>query len=539
MRSDATTANSFIQRHGTGKARNPNPHAFVAVPQSIVDDVGLHTHMGVRIDAAILSTFLFYAQRYQQAGDLRRPDGSRLEVQDGEFVLSVLKAAENLWARWFHLPSDNDQFDRFYRRVQKAMGRITTAKGLLTWRSWVNEDGKKTSGSVWSFEGTPLLPYIGIMPELMASEITVMRSAREDYQMAAPDGTPLINVADLVGSAFVSENIHMFTTAEACYSVWSRGMYMDYLGWTNGVAKTGAGGDRYVSVGATREEDRGNPNAPVFLYWFILDIDRENPLDAFEDVHSILYELDELGADISRIIVSYTGGKGFHVRIPSGMFDNPVFKSVREASRVISTLFADLVKGVELDSKVFDPRQLIRIIGSMRHTGGGDIYTSAFTGDEVLALTFEEVFQKSLEYRPAELPDPRTAEPVSEFVVALLSANDTTRVSRIPRYNRKNVPKGGGGGSVVRAALAGISEGDEWHPPRDGKSYIGRNYGMFIAACYHVKACDGDMDAAWDALKETNTKNDPPLSDSELRTCIASARRRVEKHDNLNTYSRW
>jgi hypothetical protein len=487
----ATTKEDFKkqQQYGYSKTGN-NPGAFVALPEVVAEKIGLYTHMGARIECAILARLLYEEKdrdtserdvEFQGAGDYTKPKGT--------FILSMERVARDLWQRWFHQDGECETFDRFYNRLRMAVGRLEDD-------GWVRRDGhphdKRCFGYVWSFEGTFLA---GASEELPQCEYT---GARLLHSGAAPDeevygaGEGLVNVVDVIGEAFVADNPKVFTQGETVTSLTRRGRggYGDIYAWSRQVAKTGASGPRFTSIGAWRPDEEGRADKAQVVPWITFDIDRDDLQEAYEVTRRIVNRIDALGGDLKKIHVSFSGKKGFHIRIPSGMAGAPVFANSGEAERILR-VFCEEVADDDVDLSTCDPRQNIRLIGSKRENGFHVVAWSA----------------KRFSRKDMNLP------------------RDTTRKASMPSFSEaKKSADSPYSSGVMRRAMEGCEEGTVWWDKGD-KIHRGRSKLLFMASCDLLR--EYSEHEAWAELKEVNEKCSPPMRERELEGRFKSAKRTV------------
>jgi hypothetical protein len=507
--------NGFLSTLQKGFNRSmPNRTAFVNIPQPIVEDIGLFTHMGGRIDLVALSTMAWYGQQAVKKSE----DG------DSRFQLSMLKASENIWNRWFFQTPDTPEFDRFYRRIQKSFARLKET-GHIVCLGIAHPEGHTTMGSFWTFGDTPMEPYLGHLTTSPSPIIsTVMRDASKGNHI---DEKGLVNVASLIGHSFSSLAPSAFRMAEICHSKSTRGIYAEWLPFVREVARTGAAGSRFTSIGAIQSSDIGKEDPPVLIPWVVIDIDRQDPFDSHSAMMDALYHLEERGVDMNAVQVVCTGGKGYHIRIPSGLFGNPVFQSSTQARKILLKLFEIMIP-IDVDGAVASPSQLIRIVGGKRN---GIIQAQSFKAIDVIedGISHEQMVGECLIHKSSDIDDPTLVKADPELVEWMIMANDLAQLSALPEFNRGRelgegeLPMS----SIVNSVLNGVEESQEWHPQRDGKVYMGRNLAMFIAACHFIKDENLNDNQRWAELQRVNQLNTPPLRISELNTCFKSARRRA------------
>ena len=517
------SAFSEMMQQGFEK-KPPNAGAFVLIPSCIAYDIGFETHKGARVELALLSGFVFHAQRQAEKQKVSYNTGEAVEVDEDVFIVSMLTVIEDLYYRWFCLyPTDNeDDFMRFYERCKKAIGRLVKG-GYIDKRGYVNETALGTKGTFWSFTNTHMQDYALVCEP--APPPVLMFCAGQDVNLEE-DG--YINVVDLLSTAFVSETHEDHTHVEISTGISEygadRGRYMDYKEWSNIISNGTAApsGDRHMSVGALVDGHQAiKDDASYFIPHFIFDVDGDDPFDSYETAKRVVdfftYEMNVNEADL---IVAYTGGDGFHIMVPSGLVGNPVFRNHVKAKNLLLKFKRTFLQE-NVDANLFDPRHLVRMIGSQHQKTG--MYKTAYTAEEFRSKSIYEIIQDAVEYKRFEIPDPTLVPMSSDLSLAFMFCADSMTRVVVPKYSEiADLEKRQGNSEVIEMAMKGVSRKQVWYSS-ETKEYTGRNFAMFIAACYLIKKNDGNEYSAYDELKEVNQKNDPPLSDRELRLCFESA----------------
>jgi hypothetical protein len=502
----------FVRRSQNGYANTGARTGFTLLPAWAASELGLNSRRGARLETAILARFCAVACRFADGEQNVPVTGlGSVHVADGQFICSALSTARALYVRWFGAAPEGEHFDRFYERVKVSTRRLVKGGWIVHVRA-TNPNGTGTHGSVWTFDGT--------------------RFSKQRFPLledgAAQDDN-FLNVVDLVGSAFVKENPSEFTQTDVITAIATpRTVQADFMEWAGSIAFRGARGERYMSVGTWRGPR--HDNHPVFIPWLVLDMERRS--DGETDVEAAYYatqntldELAEMGADLEDIIVSSTGGKGYHIRIPSGMLGNPIFQNATESVKVLRAFGKNFISE-PVDPAVLNPHQAIRLIGSRRESG---LYTRAWCGAEFFEMVgFYESLDACQYFRPFELPDPRTVPSCPDLVWAMIASSDLTRHAALPEPGGAQEYTGHSTGEAVNRALEGCEENEVWYD--DGvKIHIGRSKLLFVAACHLLREFSGDTTSAYEALRIVNARCSPPLREAELKGRMKSA---------LNSYHR-
>jgi len=511
----------------------------VDLPSSFVGDVGgAFTRQGTpRLGVLAAARGAFLQRKFDSAdtAPLQFDSGHVAPHEDGTFIKSIQGFAEDAWRRIYKRPIpegdplDDDEFSRFYRRVQKSVQR----SGHLEDRGPAVQDPNKkvrdAHGKRWS----------------LSDELHEAQSGRESAD--PPEAIRCTGPEPEPGTADVwtrverrvarEEKMHTeFTHART-----ARHLDADSWRWREAEgrryerrhAREGTEAARHVSVGRWREEAVGRADRrgqAVRVPWPVAELDADTWEENARHGATILRRLEERGADLSSVLVAYSGNKSLHIRIPDGMLGCRIYRDTDTARRRIEAFFRRLLKDDPevidaLDFGVCSPQRTIRAVGSVHPKTGRQ--TVACTADTFLEKP--PCFLRGLsegEYTPPEgYPLPRRAT----FCEALSALLDP--VPNGPENGRSNGPKTGGAKSECLTHGFNVSCldcGDDvlalLRPPVDGVSEGRRNETAFSMAHRLVTTKDGQREA-WQALKWWNRRNDPPLDEKELRTVFESVAR--------------
>lgn len=300
--------------------------------------------------------------------------------------------------------------------------------------------------------------------------------------------------------------------------------------WKNQVAGRGSDKAAYTSIGRWRQGEFGRRDKPVRYPYFIIDIDREDLETAWDDVLEILARAEERGYDLSRIFVSFSGRRGFHVYISTSMFGSPVFSDSRAAEQMAAYVCGDLTVDIERDKSVESSKSLIRVTGS-RHPDTG-LYKTTWLACDFRMYDLYEIMGHARGHRPFEFPDTFEGDVAEEGCAHFL---DLAKNASIALYDKIRRERFNGGGKVagdgIKALIDGVAEGENFH-----SHHVGRNKACYNLACWlqeGKKTGDSEVDAAterggvMEGLLVWNARNTPSLSRTEVRGRVASARRTV------------
>lgn len=370
---------SFRDAAQGGHVKAPGDHARLSMlPAFVVREVGLTSHMGARLDLALLSSFLYWSALPANGRPRALPyaSGETVDLAGGEFVLSLQSVAEDLWDRFFGRslpddPQDSKPFRRFYALVKTAARRLQD-RGWLVSRGPAVPDKGALLGTVWTLEGTPLEGY----------DSRPLRPAPLlEFGRAWPEDGPWQNAVDRLGAAFrlsECEKGRMRYT-EVCAVLASR-QREDHPTFADAVENLlatarGVRGERHQRVGAWargRECDKG---APVRVPWLVLEVDDGDFTTGHITARALLEHLQD-EYDVEGAFEAHSGNRSPHVRVPCGAWGDVAFRDSKTAHRVLVRWAARLCEGAGVAPEAVDPGPLnplstIRLPGSTRRIDRG------------------------------------------------------------------------------------------------------------------------------------------------------------------------
>jgi hypothetical protein len=299
---------------------------------------------------------------------------------------------------------------------------------------------------------------------------------------------------------FGTDHWRRFTQAECCASLYARGSY--YVAETfERVVGRGAPGPRHMSVGRFRyrDQDRIGPRTPCWIPWTVLEPEEGDLPERWEYARQLLFNLEAEGFCLDPLRVRFSGNRSFWICIPAGAMGNPV-GPVEDQRTLRLRVFLSLAE-CRIDQNLFDARHLLRVVGS-EHESGGLVRT--WPAPFFLASRLDRLFQTSYgEEAPSALA------PLDR---ALLARCEERMRFYIPPM--ETVLRDTRGSGLMRETEEGVGEGN-------------RNEIAFKRACVLIRRLGC---GAWDELLAWNARNDPPLSERELRQCLRSAERTVKRY---------
>jgi hypothetical protein len=497
--------------------RPATPDAFTAVPGALVDAVGFRSRRGPAtgeptLDLALLAALARLHQRSEgRERTLAYGDGSSVSLDAYEFVASEQRLAQTVYEHVLGRrivtpePQDDPAFRPVYERVRRALARLERLRVedrvvLADLGAAVGKSRRR--GKRWSVAGgpldTPTLPVVLPPPFVLA---------RPPLPAAAPEGDT-IDVAGHLARLFAIGADAGFTHALTRTAIeGQRGRPADGLRWARKHARTQPDGERHASVGWWRPSELGLSGASVLVPWFVAEFET-GPL---EEPHAaalrLLDALDALGCPLADVVVTFSGGRSFHARLPCGLFGAPIFRDGHTARRVTAALF-DRLTDAPLDRALFDPRHLLRAAGSRYGEGRRCV---AFTGAEFGGLPLDLVEQFAVNGSPFDLGDPRGVAPVPALVSLL---------EEVGRAVGSDVGRGSSApdAAVVAALLDGVGEGEPFFG-----DLAGRNAATFRLSLRLLRGEELEPGEAWERVRGWNGRNRPPLSVRDLARPFLSA----------------
>ena len=306
---------------------------------------------------------------------------------------------------------------------------------------------------------------------------------------------------------------------------WTRGKWTDQQKFMEFAAREGINTAAFTSIGRYRLGQEGDENAPVFVPWLTIDLDRDLLIQGYEDAQTVLSALEEAGFDMARVFCSFSGRRGFHIQIATSQFGSPIFADALAARETMIAFVADLLGwyGVEYDPCVLNPSNLIRLTGSVHEKTGQR--KRSWSALDFMAMPPTAVFgQIDAPFESFEWANPLIGTAEEEVAALFENAAQTAkeRVGQQRALARRNSGKAKRG-PVIERIMQGIAEGEVWHD-----YHAGRNKASFILACWLLDQNKGEGWAE-DALTRWNQLNDPPMGERELAQTFRNALRTVNR----------
>lgn len=287
--------------------------------------------------------------------------------------------------------------------------------------------------------------------------------------------------------------------------------------WAEFIAKGDFPREAHTTIGRWQSGKVREELEPVLVPWITIDIDRPHILDAWNDTKRIVGECADRGYDLNRILVSFSGRRGFHIQIASSQFGSPIFIDAIAATETVRSLVSDLTEDwdIETDPSVYSPLSSIRLSGSLH----GETKMRKVTVlaseippiDDLLEMATRTGHQNVL-------IDPIIGE-IEEGI--LQDFRDAVNDAGLRRLKLMRQYKSGGKmPETISLLIKGVAESEVWHP-----QHCGRDKAAFVYGCHLIEKYG--IDIAWSKLQDWNGLNDPPLLFHELQRPFKSAKRKV------------
>ncbi|HPF39408.1 MAG TPA: DNA primase [Phycisphaerae bacterium] len=237
-----------------------------------------------------------------------------------------------------------------------------------------------------------------------------------------------------------------------------------------------------------------------FADWLWLDIDREGDLrQALDDTRRLVVGIAErYGIDADALLLFFSGGKGYHVGIPSALWTPSPSDRFNDTCKRFAITLAERLD-IDIDRSVYDRQRLFRSPNS-RHPKTG-LYKRRLTADELLQLSPEAIRQL------AESPDvfdiPMVTARSEQAAANWREATEAIERGQIAKTERRRQ-----GATLNRTTLAFI---------RDGAT-TGERHARLFSAAANLAEFDCPPELAHALLTESAL--DTGLSPSDVRRQI-------------------
>ena len=221
--------------------------------------------------------------------------------------------------------------------------------------------------------------------------------------------------------------------------------------------------------------------------WLPIDIDSENLEEAQHNLSVLKQNLEDYEIDLNTCRFYFSGAKGFHVMIPSELFQAQPSADINKRFRKVAL---ELSKGLNIDTSIYDKTRIFRLPNTINSKTG--LYKIELYPFET-NLSISEIKEKA--QQPSDkLEVDDDFYPNQELTV--LYHEDLNKPKKNTNSEKtKNKP-------CMQTLMQGIGEGE-----RD-------NGGLRVASHLFQQGLSDTM--VWAALDTWNESNDPPLYTEEL-----------------------
>lgn len=253
----------------------------------------------------------------------------------------------------------------------------------------------------------------------------------------------------------------------------------------------------------TKKKSVSRYSGPAYADFFPVDIDCNNDIPKALDllINTLCVLENQYDVNIKELRVFFSGSKGFHLYIPAAMMGITPSENI---SRYFKAFAAKILKpiGVSYDPLIYDIVRLWRVSNSINSKSG--LYKIELTPTEVFKLTAEEIVEMAREKR--------TVEYVSDPIANNLLTATYRSIQELPTIS----------GETIVAGVCPRNEKQCYHRLLQGVGEGKRDAVCFrLANHFQKKGYDsGDVEGL---LQAWNKKNQPPMSENEVKTKVRSA----------------
>lgn len=234
----------------------------------------------------------------------------------------------------------------------------------------------------------------------------------------------------------------------------------------------------------------GGYKGKAYADWLPIDIDSEDLQEAQDNLFRLVEQMEqmEIESDVCRFY--FSGAKGFHVMIPSQLFNASPSEDIHKRFRKVALSIA---KGINIDTSIYDKTRIFRLPNTVNSKTG--LYKIELYGFEALQMSIDEI--KSRAEKPVDRLDiEEEFDPIEELV----------EIYNAPLDAGKKVDNKGIDGVETYLCMKKMNEG-VGAGNRD-------NVGVRVVA--HLKRSGLSRRMIWAALDEWNQQNDPPMETYEI-----------------------
>lgn len=228
----------------------------------------------------------------------------------------------------------------------------------------------------------------------------------------------------------------------------------------------------------------------AYTDWIPIDIDADNLEEAQYQAQRLIRVMGAYDIDTEACRFYFSGQKGFHILIPSGM-------AGIEPSADIDKRIGQTVKGItidiNIDSGIYEKVRLFRIPNTIH--GKSRLFKVGLYSFEIMTMTTGEILE--LAKKPREELEIEEDYDINETLKELYHAEiQRPKVTKQTGVKVKH---------CMESLMKGVTEGQD-----GGRNNVG------LRVVNHLKQNGLTEKMIWTALDEWNNSNDPPLGTDEL-----------------------
>jgi len=268
---------------------------------------------------------------------------------------------------------------------------------------------------------------------------------------------------------------------------------------------------RYQELYQKTKSVRGASQLECWSDFVVWDIDAPNLTDATIDAQALVRGLSSFGI-LQQLLIFFSGAKGYHILIPSQLFGlKPSVTLPQEMKTACQNLAA--LFGISIDDKIYNSNRLWRLPDS-KHSKTGYFKTLLPT-DKFLRMSESDIIKlakKSRSTVPTYVLVTEKIKPnveLCEFVKALSSDKAIKRTT-----DWEQPPLSGRMLKIKQTALEFLLTQNVTQGNRDDAALLR------ASECRKVGINKSDC---LKRIQQWNTKNNPPLDDSDLVRIVSSA----------------
>lgn len=255
---------------------------------------------------------------------------------------------------------------------------------------------------------------------------------------------------------------------------------------------------------------RGASQFKVWSPYLWFDIDSENLQEATDNMQTLLRGIKSMGV-LNKTIVYYSGSKGYHIGINSGVFDFKPSVDLPDKIRFVSTQIASLFN-IEIDTKIYNHNRLWRLVDSLHGKTGlrKTLIKNKVAIDSTLK-GIQKIVELNTGKRNFKYTNCTVAKPV-KALVKLKSIADKGIIKKSGAWEKP--PLSNKYSKLIETSLeyllqTGITKGD-------------RNNETLLRAS-ECRKLNITEDVCLLKLEEWNEFNTPPLSTTDIKRVVESA----------------